>query len=213
MIRRPPRSTLFPYTTLFRSLWLPWLLGLRRTRRTLLLLRPAIAARRLPIAALLEPALLLAIASATALAALLLVRSRIAPLLKIASRLASGCWLGDALDGRPRRRHRLRLEPAEEAIDDSCARFAWSSLHRGRGGLRLRHPDRGLRACLGHRRRLIRRDALDDRDLAFALRLGFLPGRLGLPWPLPQLVARRPVRPFVELVVPQPLYSVVPRLE
>src|SRR2546430_11330728 len=28
MIRRPPRSTLFPYTTLFRSLWeLPTLLG------------------------------------------------------------------------------------------------------------------------------------------------------------------------------------------
>src|SRR5438132_10016101 len=25
MIRRPPRSTLFPYTTLFRSLWLPLL--------------------------------------------------------------------------------------------------------------------------------------------------------------------------------------------
>src|SRR3989475_12812277 len=24
MIRRPPRSTLFPYTTLFRSLWLAW---------------------------------------------------------------------------------------------------------------------------------------------------------------------------------------------
>src|ERR1051326_9390258 len=24
MIRRPPRSTLFPYTTLFRSLGLPW---------------------------------------------------------------------------------------------------------------------------------------------------------------------------------------------
>src|SRR3712207_8027210 len=23
MIRRPPRSTLFPYTTLFRSIWLP----------------------------------------------------------------------------------------------------------------------------------------------------------------------------------------------
>src|SRR2546429_2886805 len=23
MIRRPPRSTLFPYTTLFRSVWLP----------------------------------------------------------------------------------------------------------------------------------------------------------------------------------------------
>src|SRR2546428_5991520 len=27
MIRRPPRSTLFPYTTLFRSLCLPLLLG------------------------------------------------------------------------------------------------------------------------------------------------------------------------------------------
>src|SRR5258707_2858648 len=25
MIRRPPRSTLFPYTTLFRSVFLPWL--------------------------------------------------------------------------------------------------------------------------------------------------------------------------------------------
>src|SRR2546430_12698094 len=25
MIRRPPRSTLFPYTTLFRSLCFPWL--------------------------------------------------------------------------------------------------------------------------------------------------------------------------------------------
>src|SRR2546430_12182339 len=24
MIRRPPRSTLFPYTTLFRSLWCGW---------------------------------------------------------------------------------------------------------------------------------------------------------------------------------------------
>src|SRR2546426_5854550 len=24
MIRRPPRSTLFPYTTLFRSAWCPW---------------------------------------------------------------------------------------------------------------------------------------------------------------------------------------------
>src|SRR2546425_5125177 len=24
MIRRPPRSTLFPYTTLFRSLYMPW---------------------------------------------------------------------------------------------------------------------------------------------------------------------------------------------
>src|SRR2546425_1602660 len=26
MIRRPPRSTLFPYTTLFRSLWLAYVL-------------------------------------------------------------------------------------------------------------------------------------------------------------------------------------------
>src|SRR2546423_5095587 len=25
MIRRPPRSTLFPYTTLFRSRWIGWL--------------------------------------------------------------------------------------------------------------------------------------------------------------------------------------------
>src|SRR3712207_8767105 len=42
MIRRPPRSTLFPYTTLFRSAWLiarPWYsrsrrTGARRLRRT-----------------------------------------------------------------------------------------------------------------------------------------------------------------------------------
>src|SRR2546428_9406401 len=27
MIRRPPRSTLFPYTTLFRSVWLAWHAG------------------------------------------------------------------------------------------------------------------------------------------------------------------------------------------
>src|SRR3712207_9326930 len=27
MIRRPPRSTLFPYTTLFRSTWTGWGLG------------------------------------------------------------------------------------------------------------------------------------------------------------------------------------------
>src|SRR3989442_10176181 len=155
-------------------LWLPWLLGLRRTRRTLLLLRPAIAARRLPIAALLEPALLLAIASATALAALLLVRSRIAPLLKIASRLASGCWLGDALDGRRRRRHRLGLEPAEEAVDDSCARFARGSLHRGRGGVWVRPPGRRPRAGLGHRRPPIRRDALGNPGPAVSLRRRFL---------------------------------------
>src|SRR2546426_8001909 len=31
MIRRPPRSTLFPYTTLFRS---EWYASLRRTRRS-----------------------------------------------------------------------------------------------------------------------------------------------------------------------------------
>src|SRR5690242_21316284 len=35
MLRRPPRSTLFPYTTLFRSLALemPWRAGRRRARR------------------------------------------------------------------------------------------------------------------------------------------------------------------------------------
>src|SRR5256885_16599383 len=32
MIRRPPRSTLFPYTTLFRSLDLPVRVGLARAR-------------------------------------------------------------------------------------------------------------------------------------------------------------------------------------
>src|SRR3712207_7612867 len=30
MIRRPPRSTLFPYTTLFRSVWSPAALGVSR---------------------------------------------------------------------------------------------------------------------------------------------------------------------------------------
>src|SRR5258708_11496354 len=30
MIRRPPRSTLFPYTTLFRSAWGPWSSTARR---------------------------------------------------------------------------------------------------------------------------------------------------------------------------------------
>src|SRR5438876_8840101 len=30
MIRRPPRSTLFPYTTLFRSAYLAWLVERRR---------------------------------------------------------------------------------------------------------------------------------------------------------------------------------------
>src|SRR2546429_6412090 len=33
MIRRPPRSTLFPYTTLFRSQELPSLVHLRQPRR------------------------------------------------------------------------------------------------------------------------------------------------------------------------------------
>src|SRR5438552_14941018 len=32
MIRRPPRSTLFPYTTLFRSPLVGWVVGLRRER-------------------------------------------------------------------------------------------------------------------------------------------------------------------------------------
>src|SRR5438093_4659389 len=36
MIRRPPRSTLFPYTTLFRSVW--YLIFLNRTVRRLWLL-------------------------------------------------------------------------------------------------------------------------------------------------------------------------------
>src|SRR5690606_40509317 len=31
MIRRPPRSTLFPYTTLFRSCWKTWICFGRRT--------------------------------------------------------------------------------------------------------------------------------------------------------------------------------------
>src|SRR5256885_4177365 len=35
MIRHPPRSTLFPYTTLFRSIMIRWLLKLfSRTRRS-----------------------------------------------------------------------------------------------------------------------------------------------------------------------------------
>src|SRR5438445_4413053 len=34
MIRRPPRSTLFPYTTLFRSVSLPWALPIARVRAT-----------------------------------------------------------------------------------------------------------------------------------------------------------------------------------
>src|SRR5437762_570519 len=120
-----PAAALLVGFALGRALLL-WLLGLWRSRRTLLL-RPAIAARRLPIAALLEPA--------------------------------------------------------------------------------------RLRARLGHRRRLVRRDALDDRDLALALRLGFLARGFGLLGPLDQLVARRHVLHFVELFVPQPLHLVVRRLE
>src|SRR2546430_12642501 len=34
MIRRPPRSTLFPYTTLFRSLWAPISFGDKLVRPT-----------------------------------------------------------------------------------------------------------------------------------------------------------------------------------
>src|SRR2546430_8258721 len=36
MIRRPPRSTLFPYTTLFRSLVLPLVVGVEATKKGLL---------------------------------------------------------------------------------------------------------------------------------------------------------------------------------
>src|SRR3989454_7656279 len=41
MIRRPPRSTLFPYTTLFRSIWSRWR---ARNRREI----ASAAARQLP---------------------------------------------------------------------------------------------------------------------------------------------------------------------
>src|SRR5437016_10890920 len=44
MIRRPPRSTLFPYTTLFRSRTRSMPLSERRARRA----RPFLAARRPP---------------------------------------------------------------------------------------------------------------------------------------------------------------------
>src|SRR5260370_15871762 len=35
MIRRPPRSTLFPYTTLFRSLGIVWPAGINRRPRAI----------------------------------------------------------------------------------------------------------------------------------------------------------------------------------
>src|SRR2546429_2548911 len=47
MIRRPPRSTLFPYTTLFRSLWTPQQRGRRDRARgadTVTALRSALLA-------------------------------------------------------------------------------------------------------------------------------------------------------------------------
>src|SRR3712207_7970671 len=40
MIRRPPRSTLFPYTTLFRSLQNPWGLAFLPDNRMLVTERP-----------------------------------------------------------------------------------------------------------------------------------------------------------------------------
>src|SRR3712207_9176294 len=51
MIRRPPRSTLFPYTTLFRSMW--DLLGRRFETPVYQLLGYARAERRLPYASVL----------------------------------------------------------------------------------------------------------------------------------------------------------------
>src|SRR2546430_11980987 len=43
MIRRPPRSTLFPYTTLFRSLVRPFLGLITKSRRTGFILRLTVA--------------------------------------------------------------------------------------------------------------------------------------------------------------------------
>src|SRR5690349_22554142 len=45
MIRRPPRSTLFPYTTLFRSVHLTWLARTSRVRSTG---RPSASVLRVP---------------------------------------------------------------------------------------------------------------------------------------------------------------------
>src|SRR5205807_3953424 len=212
----PASATALLVALALRRTLLLRLRGLWGALRTLLL-RPALTARRLPVTTLLEPPLLLAIASAAALAALLVasrvatlrVRSLIAPLLGVATWLARGRWRRNALYGSRRWRSGLSLEPAEQAIDDPGVRFARSCLHRGG----LRHAPRRLRPSLGHRRRLIRRDALHHRDLAFALRLGFFTGSLGLLGPLDQLVARRHVFHFVQLLVPQSLYLVVRRLE
>src|SRR2546429_5399437 len=98
-----PAAALLVSFALGRPLLL-WLLRLWRTRRTLLL-PAAIAARRPPIAALFEPALLLAIASAAALPALLLVPSRNPPLLGIASRRPGRGWLPNTPYAKRRPRH------------------------------------------------------------------------------------------------------------
>src|SRR2546430_6116535 len=55
MIRRPPRSTLFPYTTLFRSDCLPELVRRRKVDRVLLALPSASRRRRREILTQLEP--------------------------------------------------------------------------------------------------------------------------------------------------------------
>src|SRR2546430_17632781 len=65
MIRRPPRSTLFPYTTLFRSVLIVYLLALTATNHLMgVLVAPAVLAYVLATdaRALLRPRLLLAAA-------------------------------------------------------------------------------------------------------------------------------------------------------
>src|SRR2546422_7516069 len=57
MIRRPPRSTLFPYTTLFRSLRPPWAREARLHRRQIE--RQGVRVRGLGCAGRMEQALLL----------------------------------------------------------------------------------------------------------------------------------------------------------
>src|SRR5437762_7082612 len=46
MIRRPPRSTLFPYTTLFRSPWAAWLPPLSAATRSVKSPKPPTVTRR-----------------------------------------------------------------------------------------------------------------------------------------------------------------------